>query len=257
MQKLSDNYRTPPSLFEALNEVTPFFWDACCTKDNCLVEHQKYQMNHSIYGSNPHDYLTLDLQRIQEDYDEIFFNCYSDYRANRWNTIFINPPYSNVKPFIEKAWEDAKHFRVVMLLKADMSTDWFNDLIKKESLSPIMKLQREATLKNAYTNLLKEMNAYICGCCKNRICRNGILKRHIGILHLRKRVKFLADEEMMEADLYMHPHYHDSGGGSTPWKYVRKGNESKNFKRGADGLIYPKSGPTFPSMIIVLDRRAE
>ena len=39
---------------------------------------------------------------------------------------FCNPPYSNPKPFIEKAWEDSKHCKIVCLVKCDPSTKWWS-----------------------------------------------------------------------------------------------------------------------------------
>jgi hypothetical protein len=48
-----------------------------------------------------------------------------------WDKItFVNPPYSNPRPWIEKAIDESrKGKRVVMLLRADTSTKWFHDLI--------------------------------------------------------------------------------------------------------------------------------
>ena len=82
---------------------------------------------------------------------------------------------------------------------------------------------------------------------KNLEYAEGLYPYNVGFLHLRKRVKFLADEEMMTEDYYNDHPISD--------KLAESILESKNFKRGKDGLIYPKSGPTFPSMIVVLDRR--
>ena len=42
---------------------------------------------------------------------------------------FVNPPYSNPLPWVEKAIEESKQGkRVVMLLKMDTSTRWFTKL---------------------------------------------------------------------------------------------------------------------------------
>jgi hypothetical protein len=40
-------------------------------------------------------------------------------------SAFMNPPYSNPKPFIEKAWEDSKYCKIVCLVKCDPSTKWW------------------------------------------------------------------------------------------------------------------------------------
>jgi len=45
--------------------------------------------------------------------------------------IFINPPYSNVKPFVEKAILTKSFFpdqKIVLLLKHDSSTHWYRML---------------------------------------------------------------------------------------------------------------------------------
>ena len=256
MSKLSDSYRTPPDLFNALNEVTPFFWDGCCNKDNCLLKKPNYE---NLYGFPNYDYLTKDFSELRnrEDMKDL--------------SIFINPPYSrgSVGPIIKKAWEDAKHFRVVMLLKADMSTDWFNYVITQNNCEnsgrhkapeiPVQINQMEGeSLIQAYTAVLHYMKLKTDG-------SKSMAANHVGILHLRKRVKFLADEEMMVADKeqWIDQVFHHTEDGLKDTMVDRNAYENgklletKNFKRSDSdgGLIYPKSGPTFPSMLLIMDRR--
>ena len=153
MTKLSDSYRTPKELFDTLDSVTSFFWDGCCTKENCLVEWQKALLNQDDelwldYINYPYNYLSFDVYKFTQGIHHEGIYCMS-----QDSTIFINPPYSrgSVGPIIEKAWEDAKHFRVVMLLKADMSTDWFNQLFEKLGAGyPVQRLQIDCELKQAY-----------------------------------------------------------------------------------------------------------
>ena len=48
-----------------------------------------------------------------------------------WNiNTFVNPPYSNVKPWVRKAINDNREFgsTIVLLLKMDTSTMWFAEL---------------------------------------------------------------------------------------------------------------------------------
>lgn len=241
MSKLSDNYRTPPELFNALNEVTPFFWDACCDKDNCLVlEQQKLMV--TLY-----DYLSLNILGMYSALGNDILPS-TPYK----HAIFMNPPYSNPLPFIKKAWEDSKHFRVVMLVKADMSTDWFNYIL--DTGFPLVTHLNQYTIEGigrAYLRIIRTLD-------------EDPYRSKVGILHLRKRVKFLADEEMFMADkgclleikpdVFIAPNHYITAEEFT--NDGRKVVETKNFKRGADGLIYPKRGPTFPSMILVLDRRS-
>jgi len=45
---------------------------------------------------------------------------------------YCNPPFSNKRPFIEKACQEAKKGKlIVMLLPADFSTQWFVDAVWK------------------------------------------------------------------------------------------------------------------------------
>ena len=48
-----------------------------------------------------------------------------------WNVnTFVNPPYSNVKPWVRKAIHDNRTYgaTIVLLLKMDTSTMWFAEL---------------------------------------------------------------------------------------------------------------------------------
>jgi hypothetical protein len=236
MSKWSDELRTPPWLFKESNDVTPFFWDGCCNKENCLIERQKlYEL------PDNYDYLTFD------------FKLASNEPLFKGQSIFINPPYSrgSVGPIIQKAWGDAKHFRVVLLLKADMSTDWFNDILEADNYNfqPVHQHELNGTLFGTYSTLISRMNRE---------------KNNIGILHLRKRIKFYGTEEMMreeerltkDGDYADRPNYrysYDINGNKT-LHFNEGAIETKNFKRVDDGIIC-KSGGTFPSMIMVLDRR--
>lgn len=40
-------------------------------------------------------------------------------------SAWMNPPYSNPLPFIQKAWEDSKYCKIVCLVKVDTSTKWW------------------------------------------------------------------------------------------------------------------------------------
>ena len=159
---LSDQFRTPPELFKELDGVFHFFWDACCNSDNCLVP------NEQMVGAN-YDYLTHEWRGGIREYQQKWFpEC----------SIFINPPYSrgSVLPIMKKAWEDAKYFRVVMLLKCDMSTDWANYPYDESSACPLIEMQHtDESIASGCTHLYAQMQAY---------------KFTSGILFLRKRIKF-------------------------------------------------------------------
>ena len=47
------------------------------------------------------------------------------------NKTYVNPPYSNPLPWVEKAIEENKKGKmIVMLLRVDTSTKWFSKLIE-------------------------------------------------------------------------------------------------------------------------------
>jgi len=88
-----DNYSTPKTIYEELDREFNFDYDPC----------------------------TLNPKGLRE-YDGL-----GSWAGER---IFVNPPYSKPRPWIEKAIEEWKKGKlVVMLLKADTSTNWFHDLI--------------------------------------------------------------------------------------------------------------------------------
>lgn len=103
-----DAYRTPKYVFRWLDSRFKFDIDGCATEENNLSYH--YIGKDGI----AEDFLTfdpLDLIAVLE-----FCNF----------TIFVNPPYSNPLPFVERAAELKKQgFLVAMLLPADKSTKWY------------------------------------------------------------------------------------------------------------------------------------
>lgn len=107
--KLSDQWQTPQYLFEELDKEFNFDIDLCATKDNSKCD------------DFCTDYLNDRCYCISEDHH---FNL--GLAVIDWcKTCFMNPPHSNPKPFIEKAWEDSKHCKIVCLVKCDPSTKWW------------------------------------------------------------------------------------------------------------------------------------
>lgn len=86
-----DNWKTPDDIYNKLNEEFNFNYDPC-----------PLNPNPEFNGLN-----------------------------TEWGTrTFVNPPYSKVYPWIEKAIDESKKGKIiVMLLKLDCSTRWFNDLV--------------------------------------------------------------------------------------------------------------------------------
>ena len=245
MSKISDTFRTPPKLFNELDSALgPFFWDACCDKDNCLVKNQ-FNFLATYLKENDYDYLQTDLKAMADDMLQPYKDCTS---------IFMNPPYSNPMPFIKKAWEDSKHFRVVMLLKADMSTKWFNYALETRCGRVVTEYQSHYNLSFMCRELLLGMDNERE---RMKIESPNMAYNGIGVLHLRNRVKFYVSEEVFEEDAKKNGHKFKNklipatiNNGECTWDLM----ETKNYKRVEDGIV-SRSGANFPSMILVLDRR--
>ena len=96
-----DTYRTPRYVFNWLDKRFKFRVDGCASKENALC---------AIYCSDDGNGGFLNPKSI------IKLDC----------SIFVNPPYSNPLPFVQRAAElmKAGHL-VVMLLPADKSTKWY------------------------------------------------------------------------------------------------------------------------------------
>lgn len=249
MTKPSDQFRTPPKLFKELDSVFNFFWDACCDENNCLADYQKSWFKKIPDFCKEYDYLTYTFSETVKQYAPS-------------STIFMNPPYSNPLPFIKKAWEDSKHFRVVMLLKADMSTKWFNYAIEQNENRVTHINQGNLDLKTACEVLLGHMKHARSDEIENpwREEEQGdrLFAGKIGILHLRKRIKFYVSEEAFIEDS---KYYCKLSSGK---EYIRAyckefgGHilETKNYKRVEDGIV-SKSTANFPSLIMIFDRRGD
>lgn len=54
--------------------------------------------------------------------------------------VWCNPPYSDIRPWVEKAWDEARHATIVMLLPANRTEQrWWQDLVE-----PGLRAQRSA-----------------------------------------------------------------------------------------------------------------
>lgn len=100
-----DAWSTPQWLFDELNAEFNFDLDAAASPDNAKCS--------------------------------TFFTRADDGLHTSWahfgSTVFVNPPYSEVEKWIEKAAYEANthDITVVMLVKADTSTQWWRNNYKK------------------------------------------------------------------------------------------------------------------------------
>lgn len=106
-----DTWQTPKYLFRWLEmRFRGFDIDGCANKQNTLCAY--------YFGKDG----------LAEDF--LDFSLEDFYDAFEYATIFVNPPYSDVTPFLKRAKElrDAGHL-VVMLLNNDKSTQWYQQHI--------------------------------------------------------------------------------------------------------------------------------
>ncbi|MFZ4835946.1 phage N-6-adenine-methyltransferase [Rouxiella sp. Mn2063] len=104
-----DTWQTPPELFAAINAEFSFQLDAAASERNALCRNF-----------------------ITEEQDTLV-TPWSDYVAIGY--AWMNPPYSNPLPFVQKAAHEAEvnNIGCVMLLPADQSVGWFKEAIKTAS----------------------------------------------------------------------------------------------------------------------------
>ncbi|WP_325893333.1 phage N-6-adenine-methyltransferase [Grimontia sp. NTOU-MAR1] len=99
-----DKWRTPHTLFKALDNEFHFAIDVAASDDNHLCE----------------QYHTEKSCGLSANWD-----------APAISYAWCNPPYSNIKPWVEKASQQAKQgIGCVMLVPQDQSVGWFKQAIR-------------------------------------------------------------------------------------------------------------------------------
>lgn len=104
-----DLWRTPPAIFAALNAEFCFQLDAAAAPHNALCR----------------KFITAEQNTLQTPW--------ADY-LNVPGYAWLNPPYSDITPFVKKAAaESANQIGTVMLVPADTSVGWFKEAIQTAS----------------------------------------------------------------------------------------------------------------------------
>jgi site-specific DNA-methyltransferase (adenine-specific) len=104
----SDEWETPQDIFDELNEEFEFTLDPCATLENAKCD---------LYIDREHNGLEADWSG---------------------HNVFVNPPYSEIAKWVEKAhkecgnWDVERDCLVVMLLPARTDTRWFHEYIYKK-----------------------------------------------------------------------------------------------------------------------------
>ena len=100
----SDEWSTPQTLFDTLNEEFHFTLDPCAKAENA-----KCKM-----------YYTISENGLEKTW--------------AGHCVFCNPPYSQIQKWVKKCAEEArKGATVVMLIPARTDTRWFHDYIYKKA----------------------------------------------------------------------------------------------------------------------------
>ena len=101
----SDEWATPDDIYEILNEEFHFNLDPCANEHNHKCEK--------------------------------FFDIEVDGLKQNWggHRVFVNPPYSQIKHWVKKAWEESTkpNTIVVMLIPARTDTRYFHEYIYHRS----------------------------------------------------------------------------------------------------------------------------
>lgn len=112
--KLSDEWQTPQVLFDELNTEFSFDIDLCATYYNAKLENFYTDYLNNIMGSKRSKDLEFTLK----------LNA---------GVHFMNPPYSNPRPFIEKAWEDSKYCKIICLVPSAIKTCKYMDILDSDN----------------------------------------------------------------------------------------------------------------------------
>ncbi len=100
----SDKYGTPVGLFRELEHEFQFTVDVCATEENAKCP----------------KYFTPAQNGLTQSWEG--------------ERVFMNPPYSKIKQWIEKAWlEKDKADLIVALVPARTDTRWFHDLVYEKA----------------------------------------------------------------------------------------------------------------------------
>ncbi len=220
VDKISDKWQTPQALFDELNEeFGPFDIDLCANKENskCKEYYSDYLSNEFWFDSGTF------LGMMQESRSMKF---------NKGRVCFMNPPYSNPKPFIEKAWEDSKHCKIVCLVKCDPSTKWWGTFWE-------------------YSARIESFNNDRCG--DTRLIKQGP-KPGCDYKLFPKRIKFDPPEGLINSGEVQKVDNNWFRKCSRCGTWDCYGTQIKGIM--CDDKSAKLSGPTFSSALIIMDRRS-
>ena len=129
----NDLWATPPEVFEALDKEFCFGFDVCAEYETAKCS----------------DYWTIEDDALSKDWAEDAKSRIPGAGLIEIGTIWCNPPYSNIKPWVEKAIEAQLNGQMtVMLVMCDPSVKWFSLAQQYASETRFVTDGRLAFLKN-------------------------------------------------------------------------------------------------------------
>jgi len=103
------DYQTPPELLSSLRKhlkIDEFYYDLAALDENTVA---------SKWYTEADDALKQDWPKNTDE-------------EERW--CFCNPPYSNITPWVKKAWEESlRGASIAMLLPASVGSNWWADYV--------------------------------------------------------------------------------------------------------------------------------
>lgn len=145
--KLADSWETPLELMVELNNLYNLLVDACSTELNSKLP-CRFRDIFEINSEADLDYeLEQDLVQFASDTEYAIDDIYETIHYDNVDaileaqserimqnykdefSIFMNPPYSNVGPFMAQAWKISQWMRVVCLIPANTLTCRYMDIL--------------------------------------------------------------------------------------------------------------------------------
>lgn len=139
IDKDSDLWETPECLMRSLNNIFKFDIDLCATKDNTKIK------------------------KFSED-------IFSIGDLTSFKNAFMNPPYSNVAPFIRKAWQLSKDCQIVCLVPSSIKTCRYMDFLDDMEGTSNFRMWRrgviwqDLTKRTKFTHPTKKASSPSFGC---------------------------------------------------------------------------------------------
>jgi len=243
MDKTSDRWQTPDWLFKQLDEEFNFAIDLCATKENSKCEFLFSDYLHDIPATRLH---TFNQERFSDHVKRLDIKC-----------VFMNPPYSNPKPFIQKAWEDSKHCKVVCLVKCDPSTKWWATFWLY-NVTQYVYMDNSGEIYKSFVQA--DDDTYITSHTYNGPKPGGTVR------FFPKRIKFDPPKELAPCkEVIICPTCDGSGKGEAlnsyrdsdgyRYDYADCDNCSGEGNLGYIDMPRKLSGPTFSSALLIFDRR--